>query len=295
MRRMDATPDQLRSLVVVLREEGRDELLEELLFHPDVPEDVLLALCEEGAFLGSLGHRRGPRALLERMAELHAYPEAIVSLGLQLYRNPDSTSAEFEAFTRRHGHDAWMVRSLAESDGSDPVKEAIYEGLLGGFPEATAFHARHLALSPGVSSDRLTAFLDRHDAPDLWVLLLATDFADEARRVLVETRAEKSADRPEVAAALHRVRSSREARSDDLGPERASELLASGDATVLLALAGNPRTPREILESFARAKSVPHARRLRELALANPSLRDDDVSAGRGGSRTTSRSRPTRG
>src|SRR5436305_225704 len=68
-----------------------------LCSHHDTPEDVLLEICDHGLCLDELGHRRGPRRLVEKMADDHHYPEAIISLALELYVSASEPDHAFVA------------------------------------------------------------------------------------------------------------------------------------------------------------------------------------------------------
>jgi hypothetical protein len=127
---MVTSPDQLRDIVERLLAEGRDELVDELVFHEQMPEDVLLSLCEAGRCVSALGHRGGPRRLLERVIELHGYAEAILTLGLDLYRDASVDAAVFEAFLERHRDHAWLRRTLAGIDPGDDRKRAAYASVI---------------------------------------------------------------------------------------------------------------------------------------------------------------------
>lgn len=86
--------------------------------HPDTPEDVLLELCDLGLCLNELGHRPGPRALLQKLASQHRYPEAILTLASELYTSPTEPMADFEAFASKHADNRWMLETLARLGGS---------------------------------------------------------------------------------------------------------------------------------------------------------------------------------
>ena len=255
-RRADATPDDLARVVAVLEAEGEVEALRAFVWHPSMPETVLLDLCERGVCVTELGHRAGPRSLIRRVAELHAYAEAILTLALDLYRDPTEPAEAFAAHARAHATHEWMLRTLAEVNGSDPEKEAIYEALLGASPDAAAYRARHLARSPGASTERLAYFLAAHPDPWLLTLLLRTELADADKRALVSRVAAARTDSAEIVEALARLRACEEASGDTLAPGRAAALFAAGDPEVLLALAGNPRTPPAILDELASRKGV---------------------------------------
>jgi hypothetical protein len=263
-----ATDAELRSIVELLgREEANEALIRALLVHPEMPEDILLGFCERGEHVDVLGHRGGPRSLLARIAQLHNYAEAILTLALDFYQDPDVPLAEFEAFVRSHATNEWMLRSLAEVEASSAEKEQTYEALLADFPDPAAYHALFLARSRAV--ERLAAFLDGHDDPWILELLLASDLEDEPKRALVEARASlhPSCESLERALSLHRAR--RRARADDLSDSTARELFAAGEPEVLFALAGNPAAPCDLLDALARCKDARLAGRIRGRAKAS--------------------------
>jgi hypothetical protein len=269
-----ATADELRRVVAILVAEGRERWAEDFLRHPAMPEEVLLDLCERALCVGALGHLSSPRALVERMVELHAYPEAVITLALRLYRDPAEPLAAFAAHARAHASAEWMLRSLAEVDASDTSKEAVYEDLLIESAAASAFHARHLARSARADAARLASFLAHHRDPRALLLLLRTEIADHDKRAVVIRLAEMREDCPEIADALALRRSCEAARARDLGPETAAELFEAQRPDVLLALAGNPRTPRPLLERLAAHHSAPLARAIR--ARSSKTLRHPD-------------------
>jgi hypothetical protein len=159
-----------------------------------------------------------------------------------------------------------MLRTLAEVDASDPAKGAFFEGLLADFPEAAAYRARHLAQSAHVSTEYFDAFLDRYDAPSILVLLLTSPIDDPTKRSLVEARAAAHAHHPEIASEIDRRFACARAEAADLSAEAARELFAAGDPEVLLVLAENRSTPRDLVEALAQAKGIPLARRIRRRA-----------------------------
>lgn len=267
--RMDASPEQLRELVGVFTTEQHNDALAELLFHQGIPEDLLLQFCERGEFIATLGHRHGPRRLLARLAALHAYPEAIISLGIDLFRDPTVPAEELAAFAHDYGRHEWMLRSLAELDASEPAKEAIYEALLTDFPDAAAYHARHLARSPRFTPEHLAAFLDRQDDPWVLVLLLTSAIEDPAKHAVVSERAAARSDQPEIALAIAQRAIRTRAAAPDLSDATARELLAAGEPEVLVLLADNPNTPEDVLEVLAQSKAASHARHIRNLARTN--------------------------
>lgn len=91
----------------LLSSEGGHELLEPLVFHPNMPDDLLLELCDQGKFTTQLGHRRGPRELLEKMAEKYGYDESITTLALFHYK--DEPLETFERFVEKYKN-CWMLQ-----------------------------------------------------------------------------------------------------------------------------------------------------------------------------------------
>jgi hypothetical protein len=78
-------------------------LLADLVFHPNVPDDVMLRLANEGKCIASLAHRRGtPRSVLEVLAAKHRYREAITTLAIDHYGAKDARAKPFRAFLERY-------------------------------------------------------------------------------------------------------------------------------------------------------------------------------------------------
>lgn len=267
-----ASASRLRQAVETLVAEGREDVASGFVHHPDMPEEYLLDLCGRGVLTAELGHRPGPRALLRRMCEVHRHPEAVLTLGLALYRDPAVPTDEFAAFVHRYGgaSTGWLLRTLAEATPDPPLKQAAYESALDAATQAdaaraAAFHARHLANEASVGADHLARFLDRHTGADVLVLLLDSPVPDRARGELIETRAQESSD-PRVVDALRRRRHRREASDPSLDAGTAAALAAAGEPDVLLRLAANPRTPEPVLRELSRRRASDGARAIRAAA-----------------------------
>lgn len=270
----EATAAQLRRIVETLVAEGREELGSGFVYNPDISEEYLLELCDRGLLTSALGHRAGPRSLLARMCEVHRYPEAILTLGQELYRDPSVPPEEFVAFLRRY-HDVshgWLLRALAAIDPDSGLKQAAYQDMLAALPaeegaawSAVGFHARHLANAPTGDAEQLTRFLDRHDDAQVLALLLDSPVPDPARSELLESRAQCSADL-RVADALRRRQQRRDASSPSLDAETAAALAVTEDADVLILLAANPRTPRPVLHELSTRRASHRARAIRNAA-----------------------------
>lgn len=125
-------------LEIAMREEMEIQWFDDLPWissHSSTPEEVLLSLCDRGLCLDELGHRTGPRKLLEKMADVHQYPEAIITLASELYTNPEERLDSFVSFVHRHADSLWMLESLAERDTSSPDKEAALLDIFRRSPE----------------------------------------------------------------------------------------------------------------------------------------------------------------
>jgi hypothetical protein len=118
-----------------LRTFGPEETaLRWLVAHPEAPEGLLLELCDRGLYLDDLGHRPGPRLLLEKMAAQHRYPEAILTLGKQLYTDPQESATALRQFLTEHRDSDWLFESLAQYDASAADKEQVYLEIARGLP-----------------------------------------------------------------------------------------------------------------------------------------------------------------
>jgi hypothetical protein len=178
-----------------------------LVSHPAAPESLLIALCDRGLFLVELAHRSGPRTVLEKLAEEHRVPEAILSIGKKLYTDPSESTRAFTDFLERHKDSIWLLKSLAFEDATPLQKEAAY--------------VEQLRSSPA----------------------LFDEFFEIRKTRQRQEEARKASD-----------------------PEAIAKLYASGDPTVLRALAGNRHTSDDILSALANLGNVKHAATIRNLA-----------------------------
>jgi hypothetical protein len=129
-----ATPDELRrALRVLATDQGAEaeEVLGELLFHPEIPEDALVQFAEEGRFISALGHRAGPRRLLEVLAERHRYPEAITTLALHHYGAEDESPESFRTFLQRYEDVHMLEYNLVRARGLSEKKRRIVREIFG--------------------------------------------------------------------------------------------------------------------------------------------------------------------
>ncbi|HQU44083.1 MAG TPA: hypothetical protein PK867_14785 [Pirellulales bacterium] len=183
-----------------------EECLRWFALHPATPEDLLIEIYQSGLCLDDLGHRQGPSLFVEKMANEANYPEAILTVAIQLYTDSSESDEAFERFVRRHGANLWMLDSLVRRSGSSGTKESVLEQLIAAHPQA----------------ERLRHLLEIHRA---------------ARRAAPTEN-------------LHEI----------------ERLYAMGEPEIWLALAGNPSTPRSLLEKLAEVKDVRLARRIRNRA-----------------------------
>lgn len=184
----------------------RDETVRVFCAREDTPEDVLVDLYERGLFLTELAHRKGPRRLLERIARETRFPEAVVTLAIELYTSQAESVSDFQAFLQEHSDSRWMLESVARRLPSTEEKAKI-----------------------------LIEVASRH--PDANQLLNLIQILEWERQAKSESRQEE----------LHR-------------------LFATREPKVWRSLAGNPLTPRGILEQLAEARNMPLAGEIRNAA-----------------------------
>lgn len=127
----DDAPSLGRAVLALLAERADEDgrLLEPLLSNPATPHDALNEACRQGRGMTALGHRRGPRGLLEVLAETHGSSEAITSLALFHYANEDD--AFFRAFVERHRGDALLRATLVRSPLVPDHRRALVADLVG--------------------------------------------------------------------------------------------------------------------------------------------------------------------
>ena len=124
----EATPDQLRDAIALLDDDDGATLASELLFHPDVPADVLLRLATAGKYLASIAHRRStPREVLEVLAEKHRYPEAITTLAIDHYGAPGAKAKPFRDFIARFEDVPMLEYNLRRANLDEAKRRAFLE------------------------------------------------------------------------------------------------------------------------------------------------------------------------
>ncbi len=134
-----ATAGQLREAVRLLEADGRaaaNDVLLDLLCHPEMPEDVLVRLAEDGKFIPALGHRARPRRLLEILADKHRHPEAVTTLALNYYGRVEAPAKPFRDFLRRH-EDMVILEDALRAGSLDDKKRAIVREVFGDDGEST--------------------------------------------------------------------------------------------------------------------------------------------------------------
>jgi hypothetical protein len=127
--RCQATPEMLRRVAAILRTRiyRGTHLLDALLFHPQMPDDLLLDLAHQRRWVTLLAHRSGPRTLLEYIAERYQYSEAITTLAVNYY--PLESDETFVAFIAKYRTDALLYGNLKRSRKLSAEKRAIVQAL----------------------------------------------------------------------------------------------------------------------------------------------------------------------
>lgn len=121
---------------------NRQESLRSFCLREDTPDDILRELYECKLFHRELGHRKGPRWLLERIAHETRYPEAVITLALELYTSDSGSATEFQSFIEEHSDNGWMLESLARQCPSSDGKAAAFRAVAARHPD----HERILRL-----------------------------------------------------------------------------------------------------------------------------------------------------
>jgi hypothetical protein len=150
-----------------------DDDLPWLVSQESAPEDLLLELCDRGLYIDDLGHRKGPRRLLEKLADEHNYPEAILTLAKKLYTDSAESDDSFVSYVRRHADSGWMLESLSYLKPSSAEKETAYIDVANSHSDRSRFEqireARRLEEESTTTND--TAAIERLFAtrePRVW-------------------------------------------------------------------------------------------------------------------------------
>jgi hypothetical protein len=123
--------DKVAPLLNEMRQQHHDQshgsVFPLLVSRSDMPDEVLRQFLEAGLFKDELGHRTGPRWLVERMAEQFKYPEAILTLFNAAYTNPEEPCEQFESLLDRFkGEFPWIMNSLAYLLPSCKEKKEVF-------------------------------------------------------------------------------------------------------------------------------------------------------------------------
>jgi hypothetical protein len=133
---VDSAETMLRNVAHQFLQAGRSDELSWICAHDFAPEDLLLELCDLGLCFMELGHRSGPRKLLERMADEHHYPEAIITLASKLYLDPDESTDSFAMHLGQHAESGWMFESLVRLEPTSAEKAKVFLSAIRSHPEA---------------------------------------------------------------------------------------------------------------------------------------------------------------
>jgi hypothetical protein len=128
-----ASPEEIRTVVETLLTDKMYRLIKPFIFHANTPEDVLWWLYELDDlvdFVVALGHRSGPQALLERIAEEHQMREAITTLALSYYGTAEASDQAFANFIRRYREDYMLRYNLERSSKLSPQKRELARAVL---------------------------------------------------------------------------------------------------------------------------------------------------------------------
>jgi hypothetical protein len=125
--RCKSTPEQLEKAVneLLQHQTQNDQPINPLVYHPNISEKVLFDLYDQGRCISALGHRKGPRLLLEKLAEEHAYSEAIVTLVFEYYGTPDADINEFVEFIKKYRDDPMLQWNIENTSKLPENKQVL--------------------------------------------------------------------------------------------------------------------------------------------------------------------------
>ena len=95
--------NQLAQIVFAELRAECEDIIRDIVFHPDMDESTLMKVYESGLCTVDLAHRAGPPSLLERIAIEHRIPEAVLTLLLNYYATDDYSESQFADFVRAYG------------------------------------------------------------------------------------------------------------------------------------------------------------------------------------------------
>lgn len=119
----------LRERIRADRASGDEARIRDLCTHPATPEEVLLELCKDERYVDDLGHRTGPRRVLEELALRYQYPEAILTVARELYESADEPCDALLKFILPYRDRVWLYESLARLTPSGDEKRELLRSL----------------------------------------------------------------------------------------------------------------------------------------------------------------------
>jgi hypothetical protein len=155
---------------------GDRSYLRWLCAQPGTPEATLFWLCDKQEFAAELGHRKGPRKVLEQIVERYGYPEAVLTLGRESYTASVVSDAEFADFLDRHVDDGWLLGTLARLDASSPAKDRALDEIIRRHPDVETLRQTRRIRSQlreaeqSSSGARLQELFESR-VPDVWLAL----------------------------------------------------------------------------------------------------------------------------
>ena len=126
----------LESAARQLLSAGDWKALEWVCAHPLTPESLLLELARFSELQDTLGHRAGPPALLEYLADHYGYLEAILTLAHMRYRDTNVSAEQFGIFLGKYAHDYQVLKALLHEMVDDNSKNPIVEEFCRSHPDA---------------------------------------------------------------------------------------------------------------------------------------------------------------
>ncbi len=171
------------------------------LAHP-LPDGIANDLIDRGVAIDMLGHSRQSEPVQWRLASF--YPEALLTLGTELYTDPKRDVSEFRALidTLLDAHPGrdWLLGTLLRRDPSSPEKEQVLVEALDRYPDSPDVRrmreVRPLLLSarkPAITSEEAQALLATREPEVLEQLAANPATPGEVVRAMTTTKGIRNA------------------------------------------------------------------------------------------------------
>lgn len=166
------------------------------LAHP-LPDEIANDLIDRGVAIEMLGHSRQSEPVQWRLASF--YPEALLTLGIELYTDPNRDVSEFRALMdtllEAHPGRDWLLGTLLRRDPFSPEKERVLTEALDRYPDSPGVRrmreVRPLLLrarNPSITAEEAEALLATREPEVLEQLANNPATSGDLLRAMTATR-----------------------------------------------------------------------------------------------------------